>query len=211
MGNTFPTIFHKKKFLKLRGKWKENLYISEYCSEVDFIIHFIFSIEFDSITDIEKDINIFLFYRNNTNREEKISTSFIKLVFYFSVNYEENYKAIYEDIGKEIYSSYHYHSNKSNLINYALEISSLLLYLLFFICCFIFLYYSNKIIIKNIIFFFWILVRKTKNYKNSSSYYISDIIGKLLQFQNLLNDFNLTKVKVYSDYLEKKLSIPTMY
>ena len=26
----------------------------------------------------------------------------------------------------------------------------------------------------------------------------------MLQFQNLLNDFNLTKVKIYSDYLDKK-------
>ena len=205
MGNTFPTIFHKKNFLKLRGKWKENLYISEYCSEVDFLIHFIFSIEFDSIADIERDIDIFLFYRNNTNSEEKISTSFIKLVFYFSVNYEQNYKAIYDDIDKEIYSSYHYHSNKSNLINYALEISSLLLYLFFFICCFIFLHYSNKIIIKNLIFLFVDFSKvDQEDYKNSFSNYISDIIGKLLQFQNLLNDFNLTKVKIYSDYIGKK-------
>ncbi len=27
----------------------------------------------------------------------------------------------------------------------------------------------------------------------------------MLQFQNLLNDFNLTKVKIYSDYLDKKI------
>jgi hypothetical protein len=33
---------------------------------------------------------------------------------------------------------------------------------------------------------------------------VSDIIGKLLKFQNLLNDFNLSNVKIYSDYLDKK-------
>ena len=27
----------------------------------------------------------------------------------------------------------------------------------------------------------------------------------MLQFQNLLNDFNFTKVKIYSDYLDKKI------
>ena len=61
MKDSFPIIYQKNKFLKLRGKWRESLYDSEYCSELDFVIHYLCLIEFDNITDIEKDIDIFLF------------------------------------------------------------------------------------------------------------------------------------------------------
>ena len=33
---------------------------------------------------------------------------------------------------------------------------------------------------------------------------VSDIIGKLLKFQNLLNDFNLSNIRSFSEYLDKK-------
>ena len=150
MKHSFQLIYENKVFYKLRGKWREVLYDSEYCSELDFIIHSIFLIEKDDEADVKHDIDIFMFYQNLTNREEKISTTFIKLIFYFSVNYEYSYKTIYEDINSDIYSSYNFYSKRGSIINFVLEIGSLILYLLFFICCFIYLYYSNLIIIKNI-------------------------------------------------------------
>ena len=204
MENSFQLIYEKRKFYKLRGKWREILYNSEYCSELDFIIHSIFLIESDDMNDIIIDVDNFLFYQNRTDRDEKIHTSFIKLIFYFSVNYEYSYKNIYDEINSQIYSSYNYQSKKSSVINWVLEIGSLIFYLFFFICCFIFLYYSNLIIIKNIIFLFLDFSQDPDKGNNSS--YVTDIIGKLLKFQNLLNDFNLANVKIYSDYLDKKNS-----
>ena len=209
MKYSFPIIYQNKKFIKLRGKWREIEYDSEYCSELDFMIHYIFLLEFDNITDIIKDINIFLFYQNKTNREEKISTSFAKLVFYFSTNYEDAYKIIYDDINTEIYSSYNYYSKKGKSINYALEILSSILYLSFFICCFIFLYNSNLIIIENIIFLFLDFSQKQED-KITNTNNINDISGKLLMLRNLLNDFNLENVKIYSDNLDKKNNIGIM-
>ena len=203
MNHPFQIIYENKKFYKLRGKWREILYDSEYCSELDFIIHSIFLIENEDLTNVKKDIDIFMFYRNRTDREEKISTSFIKLIFYFSVNYEEAYKKIYEEINSDIYSSYNYNSRRGSIINYIFEIVSLILYLFFFICCFIYLYYSNLIILKNIIFLFLDFSQDPED-RGANTNNVSDIIGKLLKFQNLLNDFNLSNVKIYSDYLDKK-------
>ena len=206
MKDSFPIIYQKNKFLKLRGKWRESLYDSEYCSELDFVIHYLCLIEFDNITDIEKDIDIFLFYQNRTDRNEKISSSFIKLTFYFSVNYENIYKKIYENINSEIYSSYTYYSNKSTLTNYAFEITSILLYSIFFISCYLYLYYSNLIIIKNILFLFldFSQAQEEKNLNSNYNYYVNIIMNKLVKFQKLLNDFNLSNVKMYFDFLNKK-------
>ncbi len=201
MGHSFQLIYEQNQFYKLRAKWREILYDSEYCSELDFIIHSIYLIENDKEDEIKKDINIFLFYQKKTDRNEKILTNFIRLVFYFSVNYEYDYKKIFSDINADIYSSYTRNSNKGTLINYVLEIGSLILYLFFFICCFIYLYYSNLIIIKNIIFLFLDFSQE-----QDDKYYndITDIIGKIMKFQNLINDFNLVNVNIYSDYLEQK-------
>ena len=78
-----------------------------------------------------------------------------------------------------------------------------MLYLLFFICCFIYLYYSNIIILRNLIFLFLDFSQNPED-KNTNKSSVSDIIGKLLKFQNLLNDFNLSNIKIFSDYLDKK-------
>ena len=102
----FSILYRKEKLVKLRGKWKETLFHSDYDSEVNSLIHYLFAFEYDNITDIEKDINIFLFYQKRLDRNNKIFTSFIKLVFYFSVNYETFFKKVYEDINLEIYYSY---------------------------------------------------------------------------------------------------------
>ena len=203
MDHSFQLIYENKKFYKLRGKWREILYDSEYCSELDFIIHSIFLIESNDNPETIKDVNTFMFYQNRTDREEKIRSSFIRLIFYFSINYELTYKNIYEKINSDIYSSYNYHSKKGTAINYLLEFGSLLLYLFFFICCFIYLYYSNLIILKNIIFLFLDFSQDLDD-KNGATTSVSDIIGKLLKFQNLLNDFNLSNVRIYSDYLDTK-------
>ena len=110
--------------------------------------------EIDKKEDLINDVNLFMFYQNKTDSNEKISTSFIKLIFYFSVNHESIYKRIYDEINNDIFDSYNYLNIKRILINYILEIGSLVLYLLFFICCFIYLYYSNIIILRNLIFLF---------------------------------------------------------
>ena len=159
--------------------------------------------EKDKQEDLIKDVNMFMFYQNKTELKEKIGTSFIRLIFYFSVNYESTYKQIYEEINAEIVKSYYYLNKKGTIIIYILEIGSLVLYFFFFICCFVYLYYSNIIILRNIIFLFLDFAQEYED-KNSNMNSVSDIIGKLLKFQNLLNDFNLSNIRSFSEYLDKK-------
>ena len=105
------------------------------------------------------------------------------------------YKQIYDEINEEIVKSYYYITKKGTIINYILEIGSLVLYLFFFICCFVYLYYSNIIIIRNIIFLFLDFSNSSDD-KNSNTSSVSDIIGKLIKFQNLINDFSLSNIRI---------------
>ena len=203
MGNSFQLIYNSHKFNKLRGSWKEIVYDSEYCSELDFTIHSIFLVDNDTHEGLIKDVDLFMFYQNKSDSKEKINTSFIRLIFYFSVNYESTYKQIYDEINSEIFISYKQLTKKGTIRYYLLEIGSLVLYFFFFICCFIYLYYSNIILLRNIIFLFLDFSQAPED-KSSNFSSVSDVIGKLLKFQNLINDFNLSNIRLYSDYLDKK-------
>ena len=205
MDHSFQLIYNPHKFNKLRGKWKEVIYDSEYCSELDFTIHSIYLVDNDTKEDLIKDVNLFMFYQTKNDTKEKINTSFIRLIFYFSINYEMTYKQIYDEINEEIVKSYYYITKKGTIISYVLEIGSLVLYLFFFICCFVYLYYSNMIILRNIIFLFLDFSQSSED-KNSNTSSVTDIIGKLIKFQNLINDFNLSNIRIYSDYLDKKIT-----
>ena len=59
MDNSFQLIYNPHKFNKLRGKWKEVIYDSEYCSELDFTIHSIYLVDNDTKEDLVKDVNLF--------------------------------------------------------------------------------------------------------------------------------------------------------
>ena len=200
IGHSFNLIYEKTIFFKLRGQWKEIPYISEYSSELDFIIHSIYLIDVDFNDKLTSDLNNFLFYKEKVNSQDKVYTSFIKLLFYFCLNYEYAYKNIFIEINDEIYSSYNEYTKKSMNLYYLLEIGGLIFYLVFFITVLIYLYFSNLIIIKNLIFLF-IDFSEEQFQKNKNT--AQDITLKLLKFQNILDDFDLYRLKIYSDDLDK--------
>ena len=200
IGHSFNLIYENKIFFKLRGQWKEMVYNSEYSSELDFIIHTICLIDVTMNDELKSDIKNFLFYKEKKNSKERANSSFIKLLFYFCINYEYSYKEIFIEINNEIISSYNNYIDKSMLTYYILEIGGLIFFLIFFITVFIYLYYSNMIIIKNIIFLF--LDFSEEQYNKNKNNVVKIITSKLLKFQNLINNFNLNKFKIYSDDLD---------
>ena len=96
---------------------------------------------------------------------------FIKVLYYFCLNYENIYKDLFTKISDSIYNSYKAFINEN--INYYifLEIFAVLLYIIFFITDIIFLHYSNNIIVKNIIFLFLDFCEKhyEKNKSNNNN------------------------------------------
>ena len=201
IGHSFNLIYDEEIFFKLRGQWKEIPYNSKYSSELDFIIHIICLINVDlNDPGQRKDISNFLFYKEKKDSTDKIYSSFIKLLYYFCINYEYSYKRIFIAINDEVYNSYNAYTKKSMILYYILEIGGLILYLVFFITVLIYLYYSNLIIIKNLIFLF-IDFSEEQFPKNKNS--VHDITLKLLKFQKLIDDFDLNRLQTYSDDLDK--------
>ena len=201
IGHSFNLIYEDKIFFKLRGQWKEIPYNSKYSSELDFIVHAICLVNINlSDPGLQNDIKNFLFYKEKTNSTDKIYSSFIKLLYYFCINYEYTYKNIFIDINDEVYNSYNAYTKNSMSLYYILEIGGLILYLVFFIIVLIYLYYSNLIIIKNLIFLF-IDFSEEQFPKNKNT--VQDITLKLLKFQKIIDDFDLNRLQTYSDDLDK--------
>jgi len=198
----FNLLYKKKEFIKLRGFWQKISYESKYSSELDFIIYNIFyfiSKDIQSI-DLLKDFDNFLFLKGRAKGNEKIYTPFIKVLYYVCLNYDLVYRDIFTEISDSIYDSYKNYVNKSVNNYILLEILGLLLYVLFFATSIIFLYNSNNIIIKNIIFLF--LDFSEKNFEKNKSINNNLIKYKLMEFQYIIDDFDISLFNKFSKNLD---------
>ena len=202
INHNFNVIFDLKKFYKLIGFWEVSEYKSIFTTELDIIIFNIYSIDLlDNNSGMYEDIPKFLFYNNEKTFSQKIKSTFIKLLYYICKNYELTFKNIYNEIHEEIKSSYYKFRNSQLIKCFLLEGFVLLFYLIFFVSVLIYLYYANQVIIKNIIFLFLDFSEKEfDKYKSGNNNLIT---WKLLEFKNLIDDFNLDKFQRYKINLEK--------
>ena len=200
IGHDFKTIYDEQVFYRLKGFWKETPYYSKYSSEIDFLIHIISSINVTDSPEFQSDLKNFLFFNGKYSTKEKIHTSFIRLLYYLTVNFENSYLHIFNKINEEVYSAYIGFMGINNFKYYVLEFIGLVLYLIFFVVILIYLYHSNIIIIKNIIFLFLDFTEEhySKN-RNTTDHLIS---LKLLKFKYLIDDFDLNELHNYFEELD---------
>ena len=184
-------IFNKRNFTKLRGFWQEITYESDYSMELDYVIYNILFFNSSELLTSEnsKDFQNFLYFRDKSKVKEKVNCAFVKLLYYLCSNHEFVYKGIYKDIESSIFNSYIIFVNKQSNIIILSEIIGLLLYIIFFSTVFLYLYFSNTIIIKNIIFLF--LDYNEENHGQIKINNTNKINLKIIEFQNIINDFNL--------------------
>ena len=197
----FNLIFQKKKFIKLRGYWQEIEYESKYSSELDFIIYNILSFNPNEL-DVSKNIDFqnFLFFKSESIKK-KVNGVYIKLLYYICANHEFVYKDLFKELENSIYDSYKIYVNKKTTNIIAAEIVGILLYIILFIIVFFYLYFSNNIIIKNIIFLFSDYNVENNDDKTNISN-TNKIKLKLIEFQNLNNDFNLNLFEIFSKNMD---------
>ena len=197
-------MFTQRQFKKIGGFWEEINYISDYSTEMDTVIYNIYSIlDIDeSEEEIMKDINNFIFKNgiNKKNNKDRINSSFIKLMYYFIINYELTWKDIFDQIDEIIIDNYQNYVEYKLKINYGLEIIGLSFIVIFYIFVIIYLFYANNIIIKNIIFLF--LDFSDDNLKSIGNNTTKIMMIKLLEFKNCIFDFSLEKLSLYSKNLE---------
>ena len=197
----FNLLYKKQQFVKLKGYWQKIIYESKYSSELDFLIYNIFSFVSKGFYSIElkKDFDNLLFLKGQENKNEKIHTTFIKVLYYMFLNYEFVYKDLFNEISDSIHDSYKTYVNKSINKYIFFEVLGLLFYNIFFVSSIIFLYYSNNIIIKNIIFLFLDFSEKQYD-KNKSNNNI--IKYKLMEFQYIIDDFDISLFNKFSKNID---------
>ena len=200
--NYFNIIYNNHEFHKIIGFWEDYVYNSTFSVELDIIIYHIYSINLlDDKNGLLEDVSSFLFYNDKKNYTTKIKSGFIQLLFYISKNYELTYKYIFNEIHEEIKLSYNKYSFSKWANLFAFKGFVLLLYIIFFISVFIYLYYANQVIIKNIIFLF--LDFSEKEYDKSNIGKNNIMIWKLIEFRNIIDDFNLDKFQRYKINIDK--------
>ena len=198
-------IFNQKNFTKLRGYWQEIPYESKYSSELDFIIYNILSSNSSQINTKEniKDFENFLFLKGIRNEiKEKVNYVFVKLLYYICVNHEFVYKEIFKEIEDSIHEAYENYVDEKTRSILISEIFGIILYIIFFIIVFFYLYFSNNIIIKNIIFLFSDYNEENNDDDKTKINNTNKINLKLVEFQNLLNDFNMNLLDKFSKNIE---------
>ena len=202
IGQDFNILYKKRNFLKLEGYWQETVYESTYSSELDSIIYNILSYNSKELISLEndKDFKNFLFFKDRTKTHEKINCEYVKILYYLCTNYDFSYKYIFKEIENSIYNTFKLYVVQIMIRSLVLEIVGLILYVTFFLTVILYLYLSNNIIIKNIIFLF--LDFSEENYEKRKINNSNIIILKLIELQNIINDFDLDLFKKYEKNIE---------
>ena len=203
IGHDFYLIYQKRLFNKIEGFWEEVQYQSIFGAELESIIFQMHSINTSLINSntIYNDLSNFLFFSNKTQNHIKVESSFIQLLYYLCVNYENTYKYIFNEIQESIYKTFNNYIYSNMNYYHLLEIFGLFFYIILFISVLIYLYYSNQIIFKNIIFLFLDFSENlfNKNIVNTNN----KIILKLLELKYIIDDFSLERLQRYSNNLDK--------
>jgi hypothetical protein len=153
--------------------------------------------------EIKSDIDNFIFRYGIEHRDNKtkVNTNYIKLIYYFIVNYELIWKDVFELVDETIMDSYTNYVDMKMKRYYIFEIIGLLLIIIYYLIAMIYLYYSNDIIIKNIIFLFLDFSEDiTKELKNNNT---KLMMIKLIEFKACISDFNLEQLNIYANRKQK--------
>ena len=193
-------LYKKRHFMKLRGYWQGIEYESKLSSEVDFVIFNILQLNLTFNNIDKEDFKNFLFFKENNKEIDKVKSTFIKLLYYLTTNSVFAYREIFTEFEENIYNSFKKYIDFNFFIYNILEIFALILYIIFYIIAFTYLYLSNDIIFKNIILLFLDFSEKNYNKDNKTNIASNIISLKLLEFNNLIDDFDLNR---FDDYIKK--------
>ena len=204
IGYNLNLMFKKRDYRKLGGFWEEIIYPSEYPTEMDSVIYNIYSIlEVDeNYNEIMSDVHNFLFKKGIEKRDNKtrVYSTFIKLVYYFDVNYEFTWSYIFDSVDKTILNNYKEYVNFKLKSYYALEVIGLAFIIVFYTISLVYLYYTNSIIIKNIIFLFLDFTENSEQMVKNGDTKI--MMMKLIEFKNCIIDFSIGKLNNYAKNLD---------
>ena len=177
---------------KITVNWESKLYYNDYNSELALILYrLIDSIKHDfNENDIMDCYNLLLGkFLTIDRRNTPIYGNFVKLVYYFYVNYNTVLREYFLALEDSFDISLNNFSKKTTVVYIILEIIALLSFIFFFFINQFFLIYSNKYTFHNILYLF-IDFSQTQEYSFNNKYYNLLAQKKISNYILLLNEFN---------------------
>ena len=172
LNEDFTKLYEPLTSNKITVNWENKLFHNDYNSELALIIYRIVDSikhEFNK-NDIQDCENLLLEkYLNIDRKGTPIYGNFIKLVYYFYINYNTKLRPYFLSLEDSFEQSLNNFSTRTIVVYIILEIIALLSFLFFFGINLFFLIYSNKYIFQNILYMF-IDFTQTQNYSFNNKY-----------------------------------------
>ena len=191
LNEDFTKLYEPLESNKITVNWENRVFYNDYNSELALIVYRILnSIKHDFDDDDRKDCEILLFgrYLEIDRKRTPVYGDFIKLVYYFYLNYETLLNQYFLSLENSFDQSLNDFSKRTTTVYLILEILALLSFLLFFAINIYFLVTSNKYIFQNILYMF---LDFTQNKDYSFNNKIYNILAKkrVSNYILLLNEF----------------------
>ena len=192
LNEDFSKLYEPLMANKITVNWENKLFNNDYNSELTLIVYRILDSikhEFNN-NDIIDCQNLLLgHYLNIDRKNTTVNGNFIKLVYYFYINYDPVLRKYFLILEDSFENSLNDFSKQTTEVYSILEVIAIISFLLFFAINMYFLITSNKYIFQNILYMF-IDFSQLKEYSFNNKYYNSLVIKKVTNFISLLNEFN---------------------
>ena len=205
LNEDFTKLYEPLESNKITVNWENSLFYNDYNSELALIVYRILnSINHDFTDDDIKDCEILLFgrYLEIDKKQTPVNGNFIKLVYYFYINYETVLRQYFLSLENSFDQSLNDFSQSTTTVYLILEILALLSFLLFFSINIYFLVTSNKYIFQNIIYMF-LDFTQSKDYSFNNKIYNILAKKRVSNYILLLNEFtpqNLDALKYDKEF-----------
>ena len=187
----FSELYDPLTSNKITVNWENRIFHNDYNCELALIVYSIFDsskhkFNADDKTDCD---NLLLSNYLNINRQTTpVYGNFIKLFYYFYINYETQLKQYFLNLENSFDASLVNFSKRTIYVYIILEILAIISFLLFFVINIYFLLNSNKYIFQNILFMFLDFTQKEK-YSFNNKYFNTLTKNRIYNYILVLNDF----------------------
>ena len=211
MNEDFTKLYDPFDSNKITVNWVNRKFTNDYRTKTALILDEIKDIINHTMSDKDEfDCeNLLLAKYENIDRENTpVNGNFIRLMYYFVINYETGLFNFFKILENSFYDSLDKFSRDRKIINISLEIIIIFFFIIFFFINIYFLIQNNKYMFKNILYIF-IDFTQDKNYDFNNKVTNLIIEKKVSNFILLLKEFNSENLENLKNYKEINYSYST--
>ena len=199
LNEDFSRLYEPLIANKITMNWENRIFYNDYNSELALIVYRILDSvkhNFDK-NDIRDCENLLLEkYKTIDSKKTPVYGNFIKLVYYFYINYEVALRNYFTNLEKSFDRSLNDFSKQTTLVYFILELLALISFISFFFINIYFLMNSNSYIFRNILYMFIDFTQK-KEYSFKNKIFNLFVVNRINNYILLLKDFTPKNLDVF--------------